>query len=364
MPRKPKGARLVWEEGSAKSNPQYVIRDGNRKRRTGTSNLEEAQSRLADYIAETQRQYGPLPADEMTVADVLEIYGREHGPEAADPARIGYAIDALVRFWKDLPVSAVKGATCRRYAASRTRVVRRSKTGRVLETRPIAPGTIRRELGTLQSAINHCHREGYLITPVQVALPAKPDPKERWLTRNEAARLLWASRKLRVDGRHLSHFILASLYTGSRKATVLGLHIDTPSVSGGHVDTERGILYRKPVGKVMTKKRQGRCRLPRRFMAHVRRWKRMGHAYVVQDHEGNRIGDIRKGWARACEIAGITDATPHTLKHTAITWMLQRGVPIWEVASYFDTSPETIERVYGHHSPNHQSQAVASFDKR
>jgi len=43
--------------------------------------------------------------------------------------------------------------------------------------------------------------------------------------------------------------------------------------------------------------------------------------------------------------------TPHTLKHTCITWLLQAGVPIWEVAGFTSTSENLIRRRYGHHCP-------------
>lgn len=37
---------------------------------------------------------------------------------------------------------------------------------------------------------------------------------------------------------------------------------------------------------------------------------------------------------------------------------------IWDTAGYFSTSAETIERTYGHHSPNHQATAVKAMDMR
>ena len=155
----------------------------------------------------------------------------------------------------------------------------------------------------------------------------------------------------------------------------MALHLDTPSTYGGHVDTVRGVLYRKPKGKQETKKRQPPARLPRQYLAYLRIQAAKGRRFVVQDHEGNRIGDIRKGWARARTIAqdlaakdGIaldfSDVTPHTLKHTAITWMLQAGASVWDAAGYFGTSPDTIERVYGHHSPDFQKSAVDALEKR
>jgi integrase len=43
--------------------------------------------------------------------------------------------------------------------------------------------------------------------------------------------------------------------------------------------------------------------------------------------------------------------TPHTLRHTWATRLMQRGVSIWEASGYRGMSRETLERVYGHHHP-------------
>ncbi|WP_236045174.1 MULTISPECIES: tyrosine-type recombinase/integrase [Pseudooceanicola] len=297
---------------------------------------------------------------------VLAIYADEHAPHVASPARIGYAIEALDRIWQNLPVSAIKGETCRRYATQRG----------------CSDGTIRRELGVLQAALNYCHREGYLVTAPKVTLPPKPDPRERWLTRQEAAWLLRGARALNKDGRHLQDFILHGLYTGSRKATILAMHIDKPSKIGGHVDTVNGILYRKPQGKRETNKRQRPARLPERYLAHLRRQARNGRQFVVERkiirrgvEERCMVADIKKGWPRAVSLAmelaaargitvNLTGITPHVLKHTAITWALQRGATTWDAAGYFGTSIETIERVYGHHAPDHMQTAVNAMNKR
>lgn len=308
----------------------------------------------------------------MTISMAMSIYAEEHAANVTAPERIGYAIDALDRFWANSTIADITGNTCRAYAKSR-----KKKDGS-----PISAGTIRRELNALQAAINHCHREGYLTTAPQVVLPAKPDSKERYLTRQEAAWLLRAARSLKADGKHLADFIQHGLYTGSRKSTILAMHIDTPSTFGGHVDTRNGILYRKPQGKVMTKKRQGTARLPARYLAQLRRMAANGRLYVVERRVNRNgvlrremVANIRKGWDRAIENAprlaakhGITidlsDVTPHTLKHTAITWALQKGASIWDAAGYFDTSAETIQKTYGHHCPDHQSSVLAAIDKR
>lgn len=341
MPRRAKGPRLHWRA----DRENYEIRDGDTRVSTGTSSRIEAESQLAAYITRKHRPSGPTEPGAMTVGMVLTIYAEEHAPHVAAPERIGYAIDALDAFWGDLPVSAVSGATCRRYVAARG----------------VSDGTTRRELGTLRAALNHCHREGYLTTAPAVVLPSRPPAKERWLTRDEAARLLRAARSL-VKGKHLADFILAGLYTGSRKKTILGLHIDTPSTTGGHVDTLQGVLYRRPAGKRETAKRQTPSRLPARYLAHLRRRAANGRRFVVEDR-GFRVGDIRKAWSHAVQIAGLENVTPHTLRHTAITWALQGGATIWDCAGYFGASVETIQRTYGHHAPDHMESAVKAMNR-
>jgi integrase len=366
MPRKAKGARLIWRDRSVEGFASvWEIRDGSTRISCGTDDRQVAEEKLAQYIGEKYRPTGPVSSLEMLIDDCLAIYGEEHAPHVAAPWRLGYAIEALLHFWGSRKVSEITGNTCRSYAKAR-----RLKNGK-----PASAGTIRRELNVLQAAINYCFKEGKLTSAAQVTLPDRPDPKERWLTRQEAAWLLRAARNLRLDGRHLADFILHGIYTGSRKSTILAMHINTPSVSGGHVDTGQGLLYRKPIGKVMTKKRQGTARLPARYLAHLRRQAKNGRKYVVEDYHGRRVGDIETGWNRAVLLASdlarvkgieidLSDVTPHTLKHTAITWAMQNGASPWDAAGYFSTSVRTIEEVYGHHSPDHQQSAVAALNRR
>lgn len=51
--------------------------------------------------------------------------------------------------------------------------------------------------------------------------------------------------------------------------------------------------------------------------------------------------------------AHLEGVTPHTLRHTAATWMVAGGVPLGEVARYLGDSERTTERVYAKHSPDY-----------
>ena len=152
MPRKTAGARLY-----ERSNGIYAIRDGAQFISTGTRNRREAEAALARFIVQKDRPAGPSTPDQVTVADVLEIYGRERAPHVKDPARIGDCIAALVPILGPLPLASITGELCRRYGKARDR----------------APGTVRKELGTLAAAINHCHAEGYITAAPRVRLPAQ-----------------------------------------------------------------------------------------------------------------------------------------------------------------------------------------------
>lgn len=370
MPREAKGARLHLRKRKGYA-PIWEIRDdGDIRKSTGTSNREQAEEIFAQYLNIKRRPSGPSQPDALGVSFVLSIYGEEHAMTVAAPERVGYAIDALERFWADLSCADITGNTCRRYQKHRL-------------SEGVSVSTARRELGVLRAAVNHCHREGYLITAPAVTLPPKPPSVDRWLTRQEAAWLLRAARALHSDGRHLQDFILCGLYTGSRKATILGLRFNMPSPTAGHIDTVHGVLYRRPQLKKETAKRQTPARLPPKYLAHLRRQESNNRQFVVQNHQGHRVADIRKGWSRAVRLAetmakskGIDldltmiaggdrkYITPHVLKHTAVTWSLQNGSGMWDAASFFATSVETIEKTYGHHSPDHQSTTVEALNRK
>lgn len=300
MPRPSKGARLYWR----KDTEQWVILDGKKQRGTGTASRREAESRLAEYTIQRDRPGVANEPEKLTLAAALETYVEEHARTVKDPERIIYAMTPLLDFWGELPVSAVTKATSRRYAS-----VRVNKNGK-----PTAPATVRRELGVLQAAINYSAEEGLLTRTVNVTLPDAPAPKERWLTRDEAARLIRAARK---NAPHIAWFILIALYTGTRKRAVLDLRFE-PHTAGGWIDCDRGVIYRAAKDMRKTKKKKPPVRMPRKLLAHMKRRKANGATWAVE-WKGQRIGDIKTAWNEARIAADLPDVTPHTLKHTAVT---------------------------------------------
>jgi integrase len=106
-------------------------------------------------------------------------------------------------------------------------------------------------------------------------------------------------------------------------------------------------------------------RMPPRFLAHVRRWKRrqLANAFLIE-WQGEPVKRLNKAFRSVRRAAGLgPDVTPHTLRHTAITWQAQLGVPPHEICGFFGITMEMFERVYGHHHPDYQQNAVNALNR-
>ena len=163
---------------------------------------------------------------------------------------------------------------------------------------------------------------------------------------------------MRATGRHLARFILVALYTGTRASLVCGAAI-RETLGKGYVDLSTGLFYRQPPGSKATKKRAPPIPLPSRLVAHMKRWESKGISRnFVVEWNGKPVKRIKKSFNTARIIAGLgDDVTPHVLRHTAATWLMQKGVDLWEAAGYLGMSVETLERTYGHHHPRYLANA-------
>jgi len=126
------------------------------------------------------------------------------------------------------------------------------------------------------------------------------------------------------------------------------------------IDIVNGTMRRRAIGVAEdARKRTPTIRLGKRILAHLRRWKRLdGEVRYLCHYDGARIVKLRRSFPEAAKRANLYGTTPHTLRHTAVTWAMQRGVPIWEVSGYFGMTVDMIQRVYGHHHPDHQRLAA------
>ncbi len=185
-----------------------------------------------------------------------------------------------------------------------------------------SPSTLNRHVYTPAAAVlHHAARKKWCDHPV-IARPKEPKGRVRWITQDEAARLVDAAAP------HIKPLVIFLLATGARLSEALYLQWRDVDLSRAHVtflDTKngenRGIpLHPRAVAAL--------ANLPHRTGAVFRsdlggvRWngkvKPVGPGYG--DRGGKGGGQIKTAWNAMLKRAGISDFTPHDCRHTWATW--------------------------------------------
>lgn len=396
MPRPRKGARLYLRKRG--QSRVWVILDGERQIATGAveSDLGKAEAALARHIGGKPRPSCPRDPSAITVAEVLAVYAEQRGAKVLSRLTLASGLERLEAFFESATCSSITPARCDEY--TKWRCGQRNRRGpkyldgrsRVAgkagykatcrETKPVStspalikPSTARRELAVLSAAITWAWRNRVLNEHIPVRLPPKGQPRQRHLTRSEAARLLagalgWefttgGRNHLRIN-RHLARFVLLGLYTGTRHRAILELQW-MPNTTGGWVDLSAGVLYRRAEMAAGGTKPRPAIPIAPRLMAHLRRWRWLTARHVIE-HNGLPIrSQLQSSWRGARKLAGLDSAvTPHILRHTCASWMLQAGVPMWTVAGVLGATEEIVRTTYGHHATEYLRDAVGVFSRR
>jgi integrase len=368
MPRPSKGPRIELQRPSDGRQPTFVIRDGQLTRGTGCHEHDRvgAERALAHYII---KKHDPTQAlnvqdvNSIRITDVCSMEIMHIAKRKIDRTYKNQLISAIQRignWFANYTIGDLNGPLQERYA----------------EERVMQPSAFR-DLKLLQAAINRCVKKtkGGIQPKFSATLPEAPKSRVRYLTRDEAAKLLWTAwrerKATKLPGskgrhtlRHIARYILIGIYTGSRNGDICNASL-IPAIDRGYVDLDRGIFKRKPDSKEATSKQQPTIPLPPRLLAHMRRWKRLGISnHSVIEFMGKRVRRIHNGWESLIEKAGLaTDdkrqkILRHTLRHTAITWYLTpdrrtgKRVDIETVSLYCGVSVETIRKTYRHETPD------------
>ena len=252
-----------------------------------------------------------------------------------------------------------------------------------------SPKTVNLEIGTLRAILKRFGQWARLQPDVKML--ATRDDIGRAITPEEESALLQACGKSR--SRSLVPFVTLAIATGARYGVIRTLQ-------WGSVDFENRCLQ---WGKDKTASGTGRViPLSQRAMAALRFWathfperKPEHHVFPAERYgaagnqfcakaydvdPSNPIGSIKEAWEAAKLRAGrILKAIPegtkseevrplvcrfHDLRHTAVSPMLNAGIPIAKVAKIVGWSPATMVRMaarYGHFSLSELRGAVESI---
>lgn len=312
--------------------------DAGERRRlsTGTADPKRAQQALADF----QHEQAASPSHQ-TVRDALDRYLKNRRSKVEAVERMEQCAAAISAGLGGLRIEQVNQTQWDRYSAQR--VTKPGHNARDHVARPVSTGTLRREFNVLRAALRQAWKDGHLIKPPPLEPPQDSAPRDRYLTKEEARRLLNATVTP-----HVRAFLAIALFTGARKGSILSLTWDRVNFATGMID------FQEP-GRRITKKRRAVVPMGEQLRAEIEAaYALRSGAFVVQ-YNGNPVpSGLRWSFARLCTRAQLDwKPTPHHIKHSVASWMAMEGVPIDQAADWLATDPLTLRKTYRKFDPTY-----------
>lgn len=315
----------------------YWTEDGRTKRRsTATTDKVDALILLNEFI----RTRNPPPnAKDLTLAKTLEAYIEARTGHIVDlKKQVTCAEKILVHFGKDTLAGSLTPSKVSAYTMKE-------------RARGISPDTIARTLSVLRAALKYAEKEGWLVAAPFVPLPRKNPPRDRFLTKEECAALLRGC----VES-HVALFIIIALNTGARPGAILELEWRQVDLKGRRINLN-------PPNRPETDKGRPVVPINDKLLDALTKAKQAATTPYVIEYAGNRVQSIYKGFRAACRRAGVKNATPHTLRHTAATHMAMSGVEMYRISKLLGhTTTGTTERIYAKYSPDYLQDAVQALN--
>jgi integrase len=352
MSRPPKGPTL--RPNSKRGGTYYIYYSEagagrSRRHSTGTSDQREAVEYFGRWLENNSRAEwtGPRRADETLIIDVLQLYADRHVaekiPSAAGRAKAAQCIVALSKWWSDRTCDVIKPETCRAY----------------VRARGVATSTSARELTVLRAALGYAYKNGHLVERPFVELPStdeQPPPRDRWLTRSEAARLLWESRRTEEARGHLPLFIQLMLRTAARPGALFELR-------WVQIDFDNNRIDFNPPGRQRSKKERPIVPIPRRLRWFLLRAHARATSPFVLSYNGQPLQSVKKAFRNARKRAGLgPDVVPYTLRHTCATWLMQAEIEVQMIGGWLGHKDPKTTRRYTHHHPSYMDRARRVLD--
>lgn len=212
---------------------------------------------------------------------------------------------------------------------------------RYIKGRAVQAATINRELALLRACLRHAEREGLINkAPIIKGLPS-PRTTVKALTHDQAAALIQAADRRNVWYERV--YVRLALGTAQRPEAVMGLR---------WTQVFPEVIDFRLTGDLVPRMK-GRAIVPLNEMTDyalsLARQFEFG-AYVIHER-GGRMDNPRRLMERLSAMAGV-EASPHVLRHTAASLLLQGGEDLLRVSRLLaHASTKITEQVYFQHPP-------------
>jgi integrase len=294
----------------------------------------KARSRKEAEALDVVRRETAAPGD-LSVAAIWEAYREDRrGRPIADAMKY---VPTVLEHFGALRPDQITAEHCRAFTARRRADGRRD-------------GTIWTELGHLRTALMWAQKRRLIALAPHIERPAKPAPRDRWLTHAEVSRLLDAATIP-----HVRLAILLMLSTGARVGAILDLEWRRVDLDRRQIDLR--VSAEGP--------RKGRAVVPINAGLHAALAEAREAAltdYVIE-WGAEPVRSIRKGFHTAAMAAKLPGVGVHVLRHTAGVHMAAAGVPMEQIGQYLGHSNVAVTySVYARYAPEHLADAAAALD--
>lgn len=306
--------------------------DGGRVRQTaGTTDRKEAQELEAKLKHEAWRvaKLGDKP--KRTFGEAALRYLREQAGKADYETKVRH-----IKYWRGVfGVRALDAITRDEILAALPERASQKGCDKVL-----TPSTRNRYLATIRAMMNDAAGDWEWIDRApKLATAKEPDGRIRWITREEARRLLAA-----IDLDWMRDVTAFGFATGLRQSNIIELEWSQVDLQARrawiHPDQAKA---RKPIGVPLNAE----------AVAVVRRQIGLHEQYVFPcDGVAPWYWDTKR-WHAACKRAGVERFRFHDVRHTWASWHVQGGTPLNRLMELGGWASYEMVLRYAHLAPDH-----------
>jgi integrase len=281
---------------------------------------------------EKERVLGVKEASDITTTDLLARYKRHQKPRLRSTTF--ERLDGILETLKvNLPERAkdISRKTVADYISARSESV--------------APGTVQKEITVLKHALKLAVEWELLNgNPAQGAkLPKLPEGRTRYLSPTELKAALEAAPDwMRAP-------LALAAFTGMRRGELLGLQwkdVDMERRRAYLRETKNGSLRVVPLNELAFRVLAS---LPQGSPGDM----------VLPAVDGQRLSVYTE---RLFKKLGINDASFHSLRHTAASWLVMQGIDLYTVSQLLGHRTPRMTQRYAHLSPQYMAGAVGKLD--
>lgn len=267
----------------------------------------------------------------------------------------------LVPFFGDTPLSKLANFDVERY--KKLRLDQRAERGRKKDGTKVyagvtKAGTVNRELATLSHLLNKAVEWGWIAhRPAQIKRLKEAQGRAPYLTIEQSAKLIEAAK---LDPNpHIHAFIVTGLETGMRRMEILRtrrehVRLDLLTIS---IPNAKAGPREQPITKNLAEVLEAHmATLPT-----DEQW-----LFPSPASASGHAADIRKAFRRVVKAAGLDpdEIVRHTLRHTAITHLVQAGVDLPTVKRISGHKTLIMVERYAHANGEHIQAAMNKLEAR